>query len=69
MELWWTASNGSVQAAFWYEGSTWQRYELAPPGSAAPAGSISALSRKPEAMELWWIGEDASIDDKFWYET
>src|SRR5450631_3064865 len=68
MELWWIASNGSVQAAWWYEGGTWQRYELAPPGSAAPTGSISAVSRKPEAMELWWIASNGSVQAAWWYE-
>src|ERR1700680_3639040 len=29
MELWWIANDGSVQGAYWYQGSTWQRYELA----------------------------------------
>jgi hypothetical protein len=28
MELWWVSENGSVQAAFWYEGVPWQRYDI-----------------------------------------
>ena len=34
MELWWIANDGSVQGAYWYQGSTWQRYELAPAACA-----------------------------------
>lgn len=33
MEVWWIEANGSVQAAFWYEGIPWQFLELAPAGS------------------------------------
>ena len=36
MEIWWIGAEGSVQGAFWYEGITgWQRYEIAPRGSAS----------------------------------
>ncbi|MEH2009651.1 hypothetical protein, partial [Nostoc sp.] len=35
MEVWWIAANGSIQDAYWYEGSQWQRFELAPAGSAS----------------------------------
>lgn len=47
MESWWIAPNGSVQGAYWYEGSNWGRYELAPAGSASPGGGIAAVSRIP----------------------
>ncbi len=68
MELWWIAPNGSVQAAYWYEGGNWQRYELAPQGSAAPGGGIDAVSRIPGSMEVWWVGSNGSIQAAFWYE-
>jgi len=67
MELWWVGGNGSVQAAYWYEGAQWQRYELAPEGSASPTGSISAVSRIPNSMELWWTGVNGTVRDNFWY--
>ncbi|WP_040948899.1 hypothetical protein [Gorillibacterium massiliense] len=38
MEVWWIGANGSVQDAYWYEGADWQRFELAPAGSAATKG-------------------------------
>jgi hypothetical protein len=68
MEVWWVGANGSVQGAFWYEGSEWQEYELAPAGSASTKGGITAVSRIPDSMEVWWIGVDGSVQDAFWYE-
>jgi hypothetical protein len=56
MEVWWVGANGSVQAAFWYEGGQWQRYELAAADSASPNGGIAAVSREPISMEVWWVG-------------
>ncbi|EEM32055.1 hypothetical protein bthur0003_54400 [Bacillus thuringiensis serovar thuringiensis str. T01001] len=35
MEVWWIGANGSVQDAYWYEGSQWKQFELAPAGSAS----------------------------------
>jgi hypothetical protein len=55
MELWWIGPNGSVQDAFWYEGIQWQRFELAPAGSASANSGIWAVSRIPNSMELCWI--------------
>jgi hypothetical protein len=68
MEVWWIGANGSVQDAFWYDNSTWQRFELAPAGSAATMGGITAVSRIPGSMEVWWIGANGSIKDAFWYD-
>jgi len=68
MELWWVAGNGSVQAAYWYEGGQWQRYQLAPAGSASPSGGITATSRIPSSMEVWWIAPNGSVQDAYWYE-
>ena len=57
MELWWITNNGAIQGAHWYEGPSarWNSYELAPAGTAAPAGGIAVVSRIPNSMELWWI--------------
>ncbi|MFG3053033.1 hypothetical protein ACGFZP_19065, partial [Kitasatospora sp. NPDC048239] len=68
MELWFTGANGTVQAAYWYDGSPWKRYELAPPGSASTNGGIAAVSRIPGSMEVWFTGANGSIQDRFWYE-
>ena len=51
MELWWTGANGSVEGAYWYDGGQWQRYEMAPEGSACRE-VISAVSRVPNSMEF-----------------
>ena len=68
MEVWWVGANGSVQDAYWYDNAQWQRFELAPAGSAAPNGGITAVSRIPGSMEVWWIGADSSIQDAYWYD-
>ena len=61
MEFWWIGANGSVQAAYWYEGANWQRFELAPADSASVNGSITAVSRIPNSMEVWWVGTNGSV--------
>jgi hypothetical protein len=69
MEIWWIAPNGSVQAAYWYEGQDgWRRYELAPAGSASTDGGVAAVSRIPTSMEVWWVGRDGSVQAAFWYD-
>ncbi|KAK0711961.1 Matrixin-domain-containing protein [Lasiosphaeris hirsuta] len=67
MEVWWIAPNGAVEDAYWYEGGTWNRFQLAPPGSAAPGG-ILALSRIPGSMEIWWISPTGAVEGAYWYE-
>ncbi|MGX9728558.1 MAG: hypothetical protein ACTFAK_14960 [Candidatus Electronema sp. VV] len=57
-----------MQAAYWYEGGQWQRYELAPAGSASVNGGIAAVSRIPNSMEVWWIGANGSVQDTYFYE-
>ena len=68
MELWWVGQNGSVQGAYWYDGSNWARYELAPAGSASVSGGIAAVSRVPNSMEVWFVGANGSVQDHYWYE-
>lgn len=68
METWWIGANGSIQAAYWYEGGAWQRYELAPAGSASLTGNVAAVSRISNSMELWWVGANGSIQAAYWYE-
>ena len=61
MELWLIADDGSIQGAYFYDGSGWGRYELAPAGSASPSGGIAAVSRIPASMEVWFVGADGSV--------
>ena len=68
MELWYVAPNGSIQDRYWYEGSNWQGFELAPPGSAAPTSGIAAVSRIPGSMELWWVAPNGSVQGAYWYD-
>ena len=68
MEFWWIGADGSVNDAFWYDGASWQTFQLAPPGSASPNGGIAAVSRIPGSMEVWWIGPDGSVNDAFGYD-
>jgi len=44
MELFYIGANGAVQDRFFYDGSPWNGFELAPPGSASTTGAITALS-------------------------
>src|SRR5262249_54278531 len=53
---------------YWYEGSQWQRFELASAGSASTSSGIRAVSRIPNSMELWWAGANGSVRDNFWYD-
>lgn len=46
MEVFWIGQNGSVQDAYWYESRNWQRFELAPAGSASTAGCIVGISQE-----------------------
>ncbi|MER8768865.1 hypothetical protein NKJ70_03560 [Mesorhizobium sp. M0092] len=68
MEIWWTSPSGSIEVGFWYDGGRWNRYRLAPDGSAAPGTAIAAVSRIPQSMEEWWIGPAGSVEANFWYE-
>jgi hypothetical protein len=56
-----------VQDAYWYEGSPWNQFQLAPPGSASISGGITAVSPDPGSMEVWWIGLDGSVQDAYFY--
>jgi hypothetical protein len=68
MEIFWVGVNGSVQDATWSEGQYgWRQFELAPDGSVALGGCITAVSRIPESMEIWWVGTNGSIHDAFVY--
>ena len=68
MEVFWINKDGSVHGAYWYDGSNWGNYELAPAGSASTNGSIAAVSRIPNSMEVFWVGQNGSIQDAYWYE-
>jgi hypothetical protein len=62
-------TDASVQGGYWYDGQPWQRYQLAPAGSASVKGDIAAVSRIPNSMEVWWVGTDASVQGAYWYGT
>jgi hypothetical protein len=67
METFWIERNGSVQAAYVYDGSLWKGFELAPAGSAAVGGGLASVSRFPGHMEVFWIGANGSIQSAYWY--
>jgi hypothetical protein len=46
----------------------WNKFAIAPPGSASSTGGIAAVSRVPNSMELWSVGQKGSIRGAFWYE-
>lgn len=67
MEVWWSASNGSVQDAYWYPQTSWRRFELAPPNSAKPGTSFAVVSRIDNSMETWFSTPTGAIKDCYWY--
>jgi hypothetical protein len=68
IEVWWVGTNGSIQGASGIGGQPWQRYELAPAGSASVFSCIAAVSRIANSMEVWWKGPYASMEDAYWYD-
>jgi hypothetical protein len=68
MEVWWVGGDASVQGAYGFGGQPWQRYELAPAGSASVFGGIAAVSRIANSMEVWWVAPDHSVEDAYWYD-
>jgi Matrixin len=69
MEIFWVGPNGSIQYAFWYQGqASWQRFGLAPAGSAALTSGIAATHRTPESMQIFWIAPDKSVHFAHWTE-
>jgi len=68
MEMWWIGPRGTIENAFWYEGSNWGRQQIAPANSASPTGGVAAVSRTPNTLEIWWTGQAGSIENAYWYE-
>ncbi|KAJ5683129.1 hypothetical protein N7462_006294 [Penicillium macrosclerotiorum] len=60
IEIWWVATDGSVQGAYQYESEPWRRYWLAGAGSAVP-NAICATSCDPSRIDVFWIAPDGSI--------
>ncbi|KAI0129791.1 hypothetical protein BJ170DRAFT_288194 [Xylariales sp. AK1849] len=65
VEMFWIATDGSVQITYFYEGQSWGRGEIAPAGSAAQCG-ITATSCDPKRQEVWWIGPSGSVEGCVW---
>jgi hypothetical protein len=77
MEVFWVAGDGSVQHAWYYDGSGWNQGQLAPPGSAVthyvgqvynPYSAITVVSRAPNTMEVFWVAPDFSIQHAWYYD-
>src|SRR3569833_1194152 len=66
MELWWVMPNGAVHDAYWYDGSGWKDFQLAPPGSAATGGGIAAISRVPDSMDVFWVTPNGAVFHASW---
>ncbi len=70
-ELWWVGADGAVNGVWSEPGSAWASYQLAAPGSAAPAGGITAVPKGGDVMEVWWIGPHGSVQaayhDSAWH--
>jgi len=63
LEVYWIGTDGAVRGAAWTEGAGWQAFPdpVAPVGSAATAGAITAMSRTAGVTEVCWIGADGSV--------
>jgi hypothetical protein len=57
-----------VQDAYYYDGSGWNQFQLAPAGSVSTTGGIAAVSRASNTMEVWWAGPDGSVQDAYYYD-
>jgi nucleoid-associated protein YgaU len=63
LEVYWIGTDGSVRGAAWTETAGWQALPdpVAPAGSAATTGAITAMSRTAGVTEVCWIGADGSV--------
>jgi Fungal fucose-specific lectin len=67
MEVFYVGRDGSIQDHYYYDGSGWNGFTLAPAGSATTyQGAISAVSRASNTMEVWYIGADNSVQDRYY---
>jgi Fungal fucose-specific lectin len=69
MEVFYVGHDGSIQDRYYYDGSGWNGFTLAPAGSASTyEGAISAVSRASNTMEVWYIGADNSVQDRYYFD-
>ena len=67
MEVFWSRDDGSLQHAWYYEGSGWGSGEVCAP-SGVPITSIAAVSRASNTMEVFWSRDDGSLQHAWYYE-
>lgn len=68
-EVWWIGPEGSVESAYWFEGSSqWNHHQLAPKGSAAMRTRIAAVAYDGGSlhMEVYYITPNGSIRRHHW---
>jgi hypothetical protein len=69
MEVFYIGRDGSIQDKYYYDGSGWGGFTLAPAGSATTyEGAISAVSRASNTMEVWYIGASNSVQDSYYFD-
>ena len=69
MEVWYVGRDGSIQDRYYYDGSGWNSFTLAPAGSASTyEGAVTAVSRASNTMEVWYIGADNSVQDRYYFD-
>jgi Fungal fucose-specific lectin len=69
MELFYVGHDGSIQDRYYYDGSGWNAFTLAPAGSAVTyEGAITAVSRASNTMEVWYIGANNSVQDRYYFD-
>jgi hypothetical protein len=69
MEVFFIGRDGSIQDKYYYDGSGWGGFTLAPAGSATTyEGAVSAVSRASNTMEMWYIGANNSVQDDYYFD-
>lgn len=67
-EIWYVTPEGAIEGLYFYEGDSagWNKYELAPQGSADPSSFITAVTAGSERMFVLWISKDGKLSGKQW---
>ncbi|MBF6346873.1 hypothetical protein IU409_25660 [Nocardia cyriacigeorgica] len=71
LDVFWVAPDGSIRTQWWHAaaGHSWadhSAFEIAPPGSADPASTISAAGRMPAQLDVFWVRGDGAIATHWW---
>ena len=71
LDVFWVAQDGSVGTQWWHAaaGHSWadhSPFAIAPPGSASPGSSITAVGRLASHLDVFWVRPDGAIGTQWW---